>query len=101
MQAAGLESRPRLRVPGATDVQREAAQAVSFLEEHERFAVERFARDLFATSSLYILGVDHFDGRGSSASPSVQQERQCAALAKRLVFGLGDASENDSRASFY
>ena len=35
------------------------------------------------------------------ASPSVQRERQCAALAKRLVFGRGDASENDSRASVH
>lgn len=36
-----------------------------------------------------------------SASPSVQRERQCAALAKRLVFGSGDASENVSRASVH
>ena len=36
-----------------------------------------------------------------SASPSVQRERQCAALAKRLVFGRSDASEDDSRASVH
>ena len=36
-----------------------------------------------------------------SASPSIQRERQCTCLAKRLVFGRGDASEDDHRAGVH
>ncbi len=49
VQAAGLELRPRLSVPGTADIQRVTTQAVPFFEQHERFALEHLERDRFGT----------------------------------------------------